>query len=105
MNNLHFELVAWFAEQALRCSERLVTLLMVFPQDSDCHSSTGPASCWSMREVRLLQDLRKRTQWSLQSVSVGETLSLRNDIRFSACCTDADDGVETDVIRALCLST
>ena len=32
-------------------------------------------------------------------------LSLRNDIRFRASCTDADDGSETDVIRALCLGT
>ena len=31
-----------------------------------------------------------------------KSLSLRSDIRFSASCTEADDGVDTDVIRAVC---
>ena len=30
-----------------------------------------------------------------------KSLSLRSDIRFRAFCTDADDGVDTDVIRAV----
>ena len=34
-----------------------------------------------------------------------KSLSLRSVIRFRASCTDADDGVETDVTRAVCLGT
>ena len=37
--------------------------------------------------------------------SAVKSLSLRSDLRLRASCTDADDGVETDVIRALCLGT
>ena len=31
-----------------------------------------------------------------------KSLSLKSDIRFRASCTEADDGVDTDVIRAVC---
>ena len=30
-----------------------------------------------------------------------KSLALRSDIRFRASCTEADDGVDTDVIRAV----
>ena len=31
-----------------------------------------------------------------------KSLSLMSDIRFRASCTEADDGVDTDVIRTVC---
>ena len=31
-----------------------------------------------------------------------KSLSLKSDIRFRASCTEADDGVDTDVIVAVC---
>ena len=34
-----------------------------------------------------------------------KSLYLRSDIRFRASCTEADDGVDTDVIRAVCRGT
>ena len=39
---------------------------------------------------------------SLTAVAV-KSLSLKSDIRFRTSCTEADDGVDTDVIRAVSL--
>ena len=54
---------------------------------------------WSL----LLSRFRPSTSaiMSLTAFAV-KSLSLRSDIRFRASCTEADDGVDTDVIRAAC---
>ena len=55
--NLRCELVAWFAEQESLGSQCRVALPVVFLEDFGGHSSTGPESYCSMREVRLLEHL------------------------------------------------
>ena len=52
-SNKEFEVVHWFAEQALSCESCSADLVMVWPEDVGGHQSTGPASPW----CRVLQSV------------------------------------------------
>ena len=55
--NRCMEITAWFAEQSLLCSARLVALLFVFPEIFGGHHRDGPASPWALQEWRQLQSV------------------------------------------------
>ena len=48
------EISTWFAEQSLLRKEPRTALIYIFPEDFGGHFSTGPASLWSLQELRVL---------------------------------------------------
>ena len=53
-DNRTAEISTWFAEQSLLREEPRTALIYIFPEDFGGHFSTGPASLWSLQELRVL---------------------------------------------------
>ena len=53
-DNKTAEISTWFAEQSLLREEPRTALIYIFPEDFGGHFSTGPASLWSLQELRVL---------------------------------------------------
>ena len=51
-DNRTAEISTWFAEQSLLREEPRTALIYIFPEDFGGHFSTGPASLWSLQELR-----------------------------------------------------
>ena len=54
-SNRCMEIAVWFAEQSLLCVARPVAMLFIFPEDLGGHHRDGPASPWTLQELRQLQ--------------------------------------------------
>ena len=48
------EVSTWFAEQSLLCTNPQVALIYIFLEDFGGHALSGPASLWSLQELRSL---------------------------------------------------
>ena len=53
-DNRTAEISTWFAEQSLLREDPRTALIYILPEDFGGHFSTGPASLWSLQELRAL---------------------------------------------------
>ena len=53
--NRCMEIAVWFAEQSLLCVARPVAMLFIFTEDLGGNHRDGPASPWTLQELRQLQ--------------------------------------------------
>ena len=53
-DNRSVEISTWFTEQSLKCAASRTPLIFVFSEDFGGHAKSGPASLWSLQELRSL---------------------------------------------------
>ena len=53
-DNRSVEILTWFTEQSLKCAASDTALISIFSDDFGGHAKSGPASLWSLQELRSL---------------------------------------------------
>ena len=51
-DNRTAEISTWFSEQSLMCSDPMTAVTYICPEDFGGHDTSGPASLWSLQELR-----------------------------------------------------
>ena len=52
--NRSVEISPWFTEQSIKCIPAKTALIYIFPDDFGGNATSGPASLWSLKELRSL---------------------------------------------------
>ena len=111
-DNRTAEISTWFAEQSLLRQEPRTALIYIFPEDFGGHFSTGPASLWSLQELRALHGthdaLRGATfsmsyLWNRQEETVGHTHKSSRTTRspFVGTSEPQDTRVLSSILRTI----